>query len=294
MKATYDRYETRYICTRCNTPINVASDTFHWFSGTDDPAFWCPTCEDLPSADFLGTPAHDLLAQFQLLKDFTCRIVPLAEPGDVKQWNLLYRPYSKRSFLRQYAEWMQLKGTETCNLQSSAAVSATFDPATQRYTNQPTYELQDTCSDAPCQFLRSRSLQPDEIDCPTIKALCDTKGTYGLCQTGDEAMLLQWYLIITGAEHFPMLIPQASILKGKRRADFLCFIPLSKFQYKQVAVLVDRPGKSPDLLGAETEDYKQAGFEVKRIDIPPERKSYFKLARDLATWIEQGCTLHPQ
>jgi hypothetical protein len=287
MKAAYDRYETRYICTRCNTPINVASDTFHWFSGPDDPAFWCPTCEDLPRADFPGTPAHDLPAQFQLPKDFTCRIVPLAEPGDVKEWNLLYRPYSKRSFLRQYAEWMQLKGTETCHLQSSGAVSATFDPATQGYTNQLTYELQDTCSDAPCQFLRSCSLQPDEIGCLTIKALCDTKGTYGLCQTGDEAMLLQWYVIITGAEHFPMLIPQASILKGKRRADFVCFIPLSKFQYKQVAVLIDRPGKSPDLLRAETEDYKQAGFEVRRIDIHPEGKSYFKLARDLATWIEQ-------
>lgn len=160
MKATYDRCKTRYVCTRCRTPIDIESDTFHWFSGPDDSAFWCPTCEDLPRADFLGTPAENLPTELQLPKNFVCRIVPLAEPGDVKSWNLLYRPYSKRSFLRQYLEWVQLNGNERCQLRSSATVSATFDPATQRYTNALTYELSDICSDAPCQFLRSQSLQP--------------------------------------------------------------------------------------------------------------------------------------
>ncbi len=134
MKETYDRCETRYVCTRCKTPINVGSDTFYWFSGTDDPAFWCPTCEDLPMAEMLGMPAEDLPAQLQLPKGFICRMVPLAEPNDVNQWNLLYRPYSKRSFLQQYNDWVSLNGGDTCRLESSATVSAKFDVTTQQYT----------------------------------------------------------------------------------------------------------------------------------------------------------------
>lgn len=286
MKEIYDRRETRYICERCKTPINVESDTFHWFSGPEDPSFWCPTCEDLPSADVVGTPAQDLPTQLQLPKDFLCRIVPLAEPRDVQQWNMLHRPYSKRSFLRQYVDWLKLGGADTCPVESSVTVSSRFDVATQQYTKELIYELSDSCSNAPCQFLQSRSLQPDEINCLIIKALCDTKGEHGLCQTGDEAMILQWFLIITGAEHFPMLIPQASILKGKRRPDFVCFIPLGKFQYEKVVVLVDRPGKPTAMVEDENREYQRAGFMVRRIEINTESKSYFKLARELATWIE--------
>ena len=183
MKENYDRRQTRYTCARCKTPINVDSDMFHWFSGPDDPAFWCPTCEDLPRADLIGTPAEELPMQLQLPKDFTCKIVPLAEPGNVKQWNLQHRPYSKRSFLRQYIDWLKLDGANTYSLQSSVTVSAKYNAATQEYTSELTYELSDACSDTPCQFLQSRALQPNEIGCTTIKALCDTKGKHGLCQT---------------------------------------------------------------------------------------------------------------
>ena len=98
-------------------------------------------------------------------------------------------------------------------------------------------------------------------------------------------MILQQYLILTGGVHFPMLIPQASILKGKRRADFLCFVPLTKFQYRKIAVLVDRPGKKPSELRLENTDYESEDFVVRRILID-RKNSYFKIARELVNWIE--------
>ena len=56
----YDLAVTWYRCTRCRTPIEVPSDSFYRFSGAEDPAFWCPTCEDMPQAAIVGTPAADL------------------------------------------------------------------------------------------------------------------------------------------------------------------------------------------------------------------------------------------
>ncbi len=99
-------------------------------------------------------------------------------------------------------------------------------------------------------------------------------------------MILQQFLTVTGAEHFPMPVPQPSILKGKRRPDFICFVPLSKFQYEMVVVLVDRPGKDPVMLESENREYQQAGFLVKRIEIRLDSMSDFKVDRELATWIE--------
>jgi hypothetical protein len=59
-----------------------------------------------------------------------------------------------------------------------------------------------------------------------------------------------------------MLIPQPTLLKGQKRPDFLCFVPLSKFQYQNVAILVDRPGKDPDEIWKETKLYEDQGYIV--------------------------------
>ena len=93
MKEFYDRYSTRYYCDRCGTPIEIESNSFYEFAGVEDPNFWCPSCEDLPQAEIFGTPAKDLPKELHLPKGFVCRIVPLAEPGDVKNWNIIYRPF---------------------------------------------------------------------------------------------------------------------------------------------------------------------------------------------------------
>ena len=138
----------------------------------------------------------------------------------------------------------------------------------------------------PCQFLAERVLKPAEsIDCLAIRTLCDKDKSFGLCQTGDEAMLLQNYLLLTGGDHFPMLVPQPSILHGKRRPDFVCFMPITKFQYYKVAVFVDRPGKNPNMVTAENTEYEQQGFIVKRLLVEP-NMTHFKRARDLVNWLE--------
>ena len=285
MKRIYDNAVTRYYCKRCRTPIDVESDSFYWFSSPDDPAFWCPACEDLPQAEVLGTPAKDLPTQLILPQGFVCRPVPLVEPSEVRNANLLYRPYSKRSFLRQYADWLVMQGVDPpCLLRSQVLARAAFDSKTQEYTEAIEYQIADRCGERDCAFLRQQAISPVELECEVGRLLCDTHGEYGLCQTGDEAMLLTRYLTITGAEHYPMLIPQPSIFKGRRRPDFLCFIPYSKFQYRKVAILVDRSGKDSDAMAKEDAEYREGGYEVRRIEVGS--RSYYKEARELANWIE--------
>ncbi len=284
----YDLAVTCYCCDRCGTPIQVPSDEFYWFAGPEDSAFWCATCEDMPQASIVGCPAADLPPEIQLPKGFVLCAVPSAEPGDVSNWNVLFRPYSKRSFLKQYRAWLTLKADgPLCSLESDVSIRAKFDPATQRYTDKIETTISDTCNGLPCQFLARRALQPEQVECTILRTLCDTKGRFALCQTGDEAMLLQQYVLLTGDQHFPMLIPQVSILRGARRADFLCFVPVSRFQYHKVAVLVDRPGKDAKVITDEEAAYRQEGFEVKRIVIDPtDGLSYFKRARELCLWLQ--------
>jgi len=292
MQDRYDLRVTKYFCTRCGTPIDVPSDSFYWFGGTNDPAFWCPTCEDFPRADYPGIPAEDVPRELHVGKDkgFPLRSVPTAEPSDVNDWNLLYRPYSKRSFLKQYIDWLTLSGVEPrCTLSSTVTTAAKFDPVTQQYIDEIEYTITDDCENAECQFLQHSTLKPEEVACPIMRMLCDVRGPYGLCDTGDEAMILQQFLTLTGERHFPMLVPQASILRGKRRADFVCFVPLTKFQYHKMAVLVDRPGKHRSAIEAENSEYKNEGFVVERIliDRKDPQTSYFKIARELALRLER-------
>ncbi len=289
MKDKYDLCVTKYSCRRCRTPIDVESETFYWFSGPYDPAFWCPACEDLPQADAVGVPAAELPIELQLSKGFCVRAVPPAEMPDVDSWNLLYRSYSKRSFLQQYLGWVKLKGAEShCEPAPHATVNARFDRHKQVYTKKLEYEITDTCADTACQFLRANCLKPEQVNCSLLRFLCDVKGPYGLCDTGDEAMILQQYLLVTGGEHFPMLIPQPSVLKGKKRPDFICFVPVTKFQYQKVVVLVDRPGKDQAQTSREDADYSGQGFLVRRVLIDPSEvgNSYFKRARELVVWLQ--------
>ena len=99
-------------------------------------------------------------------------------------------------------------------------------------------------------------------------------------------MLLQQYLLLSGDEEFPMLVPQPSIRKGARRPDFVAFVPVTKFQYHKIAILVDRPGKDSDRMNSEELDYKQDGYIVRRVLIDGQG-SYYKKARELVLWIQQ-------
>ncbi|MCF7669778.1 MAG: hypothetical protein K9N48_08395 [Verrucomicrobia bacterium] len=171
-----------------------------------------------------------------------------------------------------------------CQLRSQVLAGAAFDPKAQEYTKAIEYQIADRCGDGDCAFLRQQAISPVDLACEVGRLLCDTRGRYGLCQTGDEAVLLRRYLTITGAEHYPMLIPQPSIFKGRRRPDFLCFAPYSKFQYRKVTVLVGPPDKNPDAMAKEDADYRAAGYEVRRIEVGS--RSYYKATRELANWIE--------
>jgi hypothetical protein len=287
MKNFYDRYSTRYYCDRCGTPIEIESDSFYEFVGIEDSNFWCPSCEDLPKAEIFGTPARDLPKELYLPKGFVCRVVPLAEPDDVKNWSIIYRPFSIRSFLRQYIDWLiRQQVSNICDFSSHFTAGASFDPDSQMYTTQLDYLISDVCDSRPCAFMQTNAIKPIDPNCQIMTMLCKTKGPYGLCETGDEAMILKRYLSINGGQHYPMLIPQPTLLKGKKRPDFLCFVPLSKFQYQKVIILVDRPGKKPEDIREETRLYEQLGYMVRRIEIELASRSYFIEARRLSNWIE--------
>ena len=294
MRQRYDLPITRYICDRrnCQTPIDVPSDTLYEFASAEDSYFWCPTCEDLPHARLLGTPAPSLPQNLQLLQQFVLQPVPRLEPSDdLDSANLMYRPYSQRSFLRQYLDWSILHGADpVCDFRPIATRFKKFDSVTQLYTNEIDYELVDQCSGFPCRFLRAETLKPlrdDEVACSVINRLCSTGESFRLCQTRDEAKILRKYLLISGGDHFPMMIPQPSILSGQRRADFLCFVPITKFLYQPVAVLVDSPGKLKKETDAENAAYNKEGYFVYRILVDCEKNfSYFRAARDLKNWVE--------
>lgn len=271
MRDRYDLEETKYMCRRCG--------------GTPTVEDWCPSCEDIPFA-YSSCHAEDLPQKLLLAKDFVYRIVPEAEPSDVESWNVLFRPYTKRSFLRQYIDWVKLSGsTDVCDWSPNVTVSAKFDLKTQQYTKALDYRIQDNCAGSSCQFLAAEAVKPEVTRCQVIELLCDLEGTFGLCETYDEAKILENYLKLTGSDHFPMLIPQVSILSGKRRPDFICFIPLSKFQYEKLVVLVDRPRKDASSMTAETAEYKKEGYLVKRLLIDGQT-SYFKMARALKLFIQ--------
>ncbi len=291
MRNRYDRAVTRYICKRCDTPIEVPSDTFYEFAGEEDSACWCPSCEDLPAADIDGVPAHELPNQLPLQHGFTLQSMPRIEPGeDSKDANLQYRPYSKRSFLQQYLEWLTLKGARRCNYDCGVSTFKKFDNSRQRYTDEIDYSLVDQCDDHGCQFLRTETLKPVEdgsIYCGALRLLCNVQSPHGLCQTRDEAYILRNYLLISGGDHYPMMIPQPSIFSGKKRPDFIYYIPITKFQYRPVVVLVDRPGKPPAKIKAENDWYESKGFVVNRIEVNGSAGfSYFKAARELKNWVE--------
>lgn len=287
MQGRYDLRWTRYICARCNVPIEVASESYYEFLSADDPSFWCSACNDLPRARSVGTPADTLPVSLQLPKSFVLSIVPKAQFWDREQANLLFRPYSKRSFLVQYLAWLKAGAFQSlCSFSSTATVAPKFDMNKQQFAAEIECDFADRCNGHSCHFLTERALKPSEsIDCLAIKTLCDKDEASGLCQTGDEAMLLQHYLLLTGGDHFPMLVPQPSILHGKRRPDFVCFVPITKFQYHKVAVLVDRPGKNPQVVTAENTEYEEQGFIVKRILVEPQT-THFKRARELVLWLE--------
>ncbi len=293
MKSRYDLSVTRYICDRprCKTLIDIPSDTLYEFVGIDDSHFWCPTCEDLPYASLLGAAASQLPEKLQLPQQFVLRPVPRLDPSDDPDAsNLMYRPYSKRSFLRQYLDWITLHCIDSqCDFHPSTTCFKKFDPAIQQYTNEIEYELVDQCNASSCQFLRTETLKPlsdGALSCTALKLLCSTGQSYSFCDTKDEANILRNYLLLTGGDHFPMLVPQPSILSGRKRPDFLCFVPITKFQYHSVAVLVDRPGKDPRQVDNEDAEYGGQGYTVKRILVDWNGFSYFKAARELKNWIE--------
>lgn len=295
MREKYDLCTTKYICsrTKCAMPIEIESTSLYEFAGPDDPAFWCLKCDDLPQAELVGRAAADLPPKLQLRHGFVLLHVPRLEPSDdLDSANLLYRPYSQRSFLRQYINWLKLKGIEPiCEISSSATCFKKFDPISQAFIDEIDYEFVDHCDDAPCQFLRTETIKyipDDELYCAAVKQLCDTRGPYNLCQTRDEAQILRKYLLLTGSDHFPMLIPQPSLLSGGRRPDFLCFVPITRYQYHGIIILVDRPGKDPQSVKTEQSVYEDKGYLVRRILVDWERNNfgYFKAARDLKNWIE--------
>jgi len=147
------------------------------------------------------------------------------------------------------------------------------------------YQIRDTCGLAACHFLAHAKLKPEFTACKVIEVLCSSNSEHGLCDTRDEAALLRHYIEFTGTDHFPMLIPQPALFTGRRRPDFLVLVPITRFQYRFVIVLIDRPGKSDDRVRTENEDYTRHGYVVKRLTVGGQ-ESHFKLARDLKNWIE--------
>ena len=234
MISKYELDLTFYECDRCGTSLRVRSDYLYWFSGPDDPEFWCPSCEDLPIASLVGIPAQDLPEALSLFNEFTLRPVPDIKSGevrDIEDANQLYRPYTKRSFLTQYQAWLWQGGSEsTCQRESSVLRTAKFDLQTQKYTAECQVRIEDKCAGLACQFLQAEVIKPVDSTCLVIQELCQIqrRSRFGLCQTGDEAQILKWYLLLTGGIHCPMLIPQPSVFSGERRPDFLCYIPVSR------------------------------------------------------------------
>src|SRR5437899_1409991 len=134
MQDRYDLRQTTYVCRRCKIPIEIESKSYYKFLSEDDPAFWCFACNNYPIAESVGTPAETLPISLQLPKGFVLSIVPKAQIWDREEATLLFRPYSKRSFLVQYLAWAKSKGCQPiCTLSSATTVGPKFDMSTQQF-----------------------------------------------------------------------------------------------------------------------------------------------------------------
>src|SRR5439155_22238331 len=137
--------------------------------------------------------------------------------------------YSKRSFLRQYLDWLLMRSAGLrCRLSSSISAAPKFDLRSQSYSAQMDYQIRDTCGLAACHFLAHAKLKPEFTACKVIEVLCSSNSEHGLCDTRDEAALLRHYIEFTGTDHFPMLIPQPALFTGRRRPDALVLRPVTR------------------------------------------------------------------
>ncbi|MFZ0304864.1 MAG: hypothetical protein WAL75_19380 [Terracidiphilus sp.] len=102
----------------------------------------------------------------------------------------------------------------------------------------------------------------------------------GLCQTPHEQRFLWAYLQIAKTRNFPMLLPQPRIgVGGRRRPDFVVFVPKQFLVYKRYAVELDGAHTNVDADQARDSDLAAEDYEV--ISVRPGDKGYFLEVRTL-------------
>jgi hypothetical protein len=182
------------------------------------------------------------------------------------------QPYSIRSFVSQASAHFG-----GCHYWSSFKGEVMGEPT---FTDQcAPHECADSWDYKNCHLVAGWTL--GQITC----SLWESIGN--LCQTDAEKKFLHWYLGYAKDRQFPMLIPQARIgIAERRRPDFVLFVPLQYWNYKQYAVQLDKAHTSEM---AQADDMRDAevqllGYEV--IRLRPEKQGYFEEVRNLVERLE--------
>jgi hypothetical protein len=109
-----------------------------------------------------------------------------------------------------------------------------------------------------------------------------------LCQTEIERRFLRWYLELAKDRQFPMLIPQPRIgIAERRRPDFVVFVPVHYWSYKQYAVQLDAAHDASIAAEDRLRDEEVAvqGYTV--VSLRPSRAGYNAEVKRLLEQIER-------
>jgi hypothetical protein len=114
----------------------------------------------------------------------------------------------------------------------------------------------------PCHLANGWMHGPDE--CPGWVHLAN------LCQSENERRFLHQYLRVNHDREAPMPIPQAHLEVTERiRVDFVLFVPVTRFEWRWLAVEIDSPSFHKDRQKDEERDWSVQieGYEVVRLPV---------------------------
>jgi hypothetical protein len=260
----YQQRIYKYTCPNCAKEWAMTLDSTPAFSHT------CSACQarnemrplpkwpDVPRSLYLGHDSANVM-----------KVYPVPPGHEDDPWA---DPYSVRSFVWQAGrhfggcwykcgtdEWLYGEPIfrDTC-----APVDA--DGPSDEYAN--------------CSILTGWST--GKTTCPTWAKLC------ALCQTPTEQRFLQDYIRYVKDRQFPMLLPQVRVgIAERRRPDFVVFIPVHYWNYKQLAIQLDG-SHSPNADDDKARDEYVAEYGYETMSLRPGAVGYLREVQRLVEHID--------
>lgn len=264
----YRQYIYKYTCPECKTEWTHTMDRMPAFKSTCGCGAQLvvrplPRWPDVPRSIYLGAENANVL-----------KVYPVPPGHEDDSWA---DPYSVRSFVWQAAHHYNL-----CQYQCDSDQSLYGEPIFRDQCYSPDAGYGEEPSR--CSILTGWS---------TGKMECGTWAKVrALCQTSPEQRFLQDYIRYVKDRQFPMLLPQVRVgIAERRRPDFVIFIPVHYWSYKQLAIQLDgshEHGREDD----KARDAHVAEYGYETMSVRPDERGYLREVQRLVEHIEIIMRMH--